>query len=227
MIHAVHSSNHELHSLFSESRERGAEKADVVQKAEEEKEPGKLTDEEQAQVRKLQQRDAEVRAHEAAHQAAAGGLANGGPSYNMQRGPDGKNYAIGGHVSIDTSKGRTPEETLQRSSQIRAAALAPSDPSGQDLKVAAAASQMAAEARQELQKEKGAEAEGENSDETAPVSASAATGGNAPAEVHHGDSASHIRQCPDCLQKYFGAEPSSSKEPEESVEAVELSAELA
>ncbi|MCU7945210.1 MAG: hypothetical protein KZQ72_00955 [Candidatus Thiodiazotropha sp. (ex Cardiolucina cf. quadrata)] len=36
-----------------------------------------LTPEEQAQVRELQKVDREVRAHEAAHRAAAGGLASG------------------------------------------------------------------------------------------------------------------------------------------------------
>lgn len=113
-----------------------------------------LTREEQALLRKLKARDAEVRAHEAAHQAAAGALATGGTAYQYQRGPDGKNYAVGGHVSINTSKGRTPEDTLQRAQQIRAAALAPAAPSSQDLKVAAAASKMAMEAQRELQKER-------------------------------------------------------------------------
>jgi len=57
---------------------------------------------------------------------------------------------VAGEVGIDTSKGRTPEETLARAQQIRAAALAPADPSGQDRAVAAAASQMAADARAEI-----------------------------------------------------------------------------
>lgn len=101
-------------------------------------------------VEELKARDREVRSHEQAHVAAAGGLAQGGPSYTYQYGPDGRAYAIGGEVNIDTSPGRTPEETIDKARQIRAAALAPSDPSDQDRAVAAAAAQLEAQARQEL-----------------------------------------------------------------------------
>ena len=45
--------------------------------------------------------------------------------------------------------GRTPDETIQRARQIRAAALAPADPSGQDRAVAAQATQMEQNARME------------------------------------------------------------------------------
>ncbi|RMD64917.1 MAG: hypothetical protein D6824_03380, partial [Planctomycetota bacterium] len=72
-----------------------------------------LSDEEQQQLEELRARDAEVRAHEAAHLSAAGGLAKGGPSFETQVGPDGKAYAVGGEVSVDTSPGATPEETIR------------------------------------------------------------------------------------------------------------------
>ena len=111
---------------------------------------GALTPEQQAQVAKLKAEDRKVRAHEQAHLAAAGGIATSGANYTYQRGPDGVNYAVAGEVSIDTSPGKTPEETLSKANTIRSAALAPADPSGQDRAVAAAASQMAAQARQEL-----------------------------------------------------------------------------
>ena len=84
-----------------------------------------LSDDEQQLVARLQARDREVRQHEQAHLAAAGGLAVSGASYSYQRGPDGKNYAIGGEVGIDVSPGSTPEETLAKAERIRAAALAP------------------------------------------------------------------------------------------------------
>jgi len=42
--------------------------------------PGELTDEEQEEVTRLKKRDAEVRAHENAHKAAAGQHARGGPT---------------------------------------------------------------------------------------------------------------------------------------------------
>ncbi|GGX51620.1 putative metalloprotease CJM1_0395 family protein [Undibacterium squillarum] len=112
-----------------------------------------LSQEALALVSKLQTIDSHVRAHEMAHLIAADGLATGGPSFQYQRGPDGQNYAVGGEVGIDTSAGRTPQETLRRADIIAAAALAPSDPSGQDYAVAAKARQMAIEAQIAIQAE--------------------------------------------------------------------------
>ncbi|MCF6212179.1 MAG: hypothetical protein L3J88_13060 [Gammaproteobacteria bacterium] len=109
-----------------------------------------LTEEQRAQVQALKSRDREVRAHEAAHMAAAGGLARGGASYSYETGPDNRRYAVGGEVSINTSPGNSPEETLQKAETIRAAAQAPAKPSQQDLAIAASAGKMAAEARAEL-----------------------------------------------------------------------------
>lgn len=111
--------------------------------------PQELTADEKRQVEELKRRDAEVRTHEMAHLAAAGSLAMGGPSYVFQTGPDGKQYAIGGSVNIDTSPGNTPEETLRKASQMRASALAPADPSPQDLQVAAKAAALEAQAQSE------------------------------------------------------------------------------
>lgn len=109
--------------------------------------------EEQAQAQRIAElsaTDREVRAHEAAHLAAAQGLAVGGAQFGYVTGPDAKRYAVSGEVSIDASPGPTPEATLIKASQIRRAALAPVDPSAQDRAVAAAADQMAAQARIEL-----------------------------------------------------------------------------
>jgi hypothetical protein len=105
---------------------------------------------ENAQVQKLTQRDREVRAHEQAHIAAGGRYVVSGANYSFQRGPDGKLYAVGGEVSIDTSEvPGDPEATIRKMRQIRAAALAPADPSAQDRAVAAKAGQIEAEARRE------------------------------------------------------------------------------
>jgi len=102
-------------------------------------------------IRQLRARDREVRAHEAAHVAAGGSLVRGGPSFSYQTGPDGRAYAIGGEVQIDASAvPNNPEATLVKSSQIRAAALAPANPSPQDLRVAANASQLASRARVDI-----------------------------------------------------------------------------
>lgn len=109
---------------------------------------GKQTEQE-AVIRELQSTEREVIAHEAAHQAAAGRF--GGPvSYTRTTGPDGKSYITGGQVPIHFVPGVTPEETLRNMEQIRKAALAPSDPSGQDIRVAARAAAAAAEARRDI-----------------------------------------------------------------------------
>ena len=113
-----------------------------------------LGEEEKREVDKLKKTDQEVRAHERAHMAAGSGLVMGGASYEYERGPDGKMYAVSGEVKIDTSKERDPEATIRKMQKVRRAALAPAQPSGQDRSVAARASQIEAEARIELQKER-------------------------------------------------------------------------
>lgn len=134
-----------------------------------------LSEEEQAQVAKLQQRDREVRAHEMAHVAAGGGLITKGASYSYETGPDGQRYAVGGEVSIDTSKGRTPQETIDKAARIRAAAMAPAEPSGQDRQVAAMATQMAMQASMELAMQ---QREGSTDSESTGKSAGAGTTGS-------------------------------------------------
>lgn len=98
-------------------------------------------------IEELKARDREVRAHEAAHRSAAGMYARGATSFTYQRGPDGGRYAIGGEVSIDVSPVQgDAHATAQKARQIQAAALAPAQPSGQDMAVAAQAAQMAMQA---------------------------------------------------------------------------------
>jgi hypothetical protein len=119
------------------------------------------------QIRKLAERDREVRAHEQAHQSVGGQYA-GAASYTFERGPDGKNYAVGGEVSIDTGKiADDPQATLDKAETIRRAALAPAEPSSQDRRVAAQAVQMAVEARADIQQlaREEAELEAQESDE--------------------------------------------------------------
>lgn len=110
-----------------------------------------LTQEEKLLVEELSKVDAEVRAHEMAHIAAGGELITSGATFSYQQGPDGKNYAVGGEVSIDTSaEPGDPEATLIKMRRVRAAALAPADPSSQDLKVASNAASQAAKAMAEI-----------------------------------------------------------------------------
>lgn len=99
-----------------------------------------LSDDEKKRVQELKKIDREVRTHEQAHLAAAGGLSRGGASFTYTKGPDSKRYATGGEVSIEISPvDGNPKETIRRMQQLRRAALAPADPSGQDRSVAAKA----------------------------------------------------------------------------------------
>lgn len=107
-------------------------------------------DAEMVQVRELAQRDREVRAHEQAHQSV-GGQYTSGMSLEYERGPDGARYAVAGEVGIDTSRvANDPAATARKAEVIRSAALAPADPSSQDLKVAAQAQQMALQAQSDI-----------------------------------------------------------------------------
>lgn len=114
-----------------------------------------LSPEAEQQVKELKQRDAEVRQHEQAHLAVAGSYAKGGTKFEYKTGPDGKRYAIGGEVGIDTTTiANDPAATIKKAQTIKKAALAPAEPSDQDYRVAAQAQQMELKARQELAAEK-------------------------------------------------------------------------
>ncbi len=109
-----------------------------------------LTEQEREEVKELQARDREVRTHEQAH-ATAGGQYAGSPEYEIERGPDGRSYAVGGHVSISTSPvAGDPEATIAKMEVVKRAALAPAEPSGADRSVAADAEAKRADARAEL-----------------------------------------------------------------------------
>ncbi|MBZ0264971.1 hypothetical protein K8I28_09910 [bacterium] len=118
-----------------------------------------LSESEKKEVQELKERDREVRSHEQAHLAAAGGLANGGPVFEYEKGPDGRQYAVGGHVSVSIGEGDTPEERLKNAKQAERAALAPAEPSAQDRKVASKARAEAQKAQKEMSEEKAEEME--------------------------------------------------------------------
>jgi len=118
--------------------------------------PQGLSEQELKQLTELKARDREVRAHEAAHQAVGGQYA-GAMSFTYQRGPDGAQYAVGGEVSIDLSPVQgDPQATIEKMRIVRAAAMAPAEPSGQDRAVAAQAMQIMLQAQSELAAETGA-----------------------------------------------------------------------
>lgn len=108
---------------------------------------------EQRELAELKKRDAEVKAHEAAHAAVGGQLASA-PSYSFEVGPDGQQYAVAGEVQIDLSPvPGDPQATIIKMQQVKAAALAPAEPSAADRQVAAEAARRITAAQAELAKE--------------------------------------------------------------------------
>jgi hypothetical protein len=109
-----------------------------------------LTPDQLKELTELKARDREVRAHEQAHQSVGGQYA-GSMSFSYERGPDGAQYAVGGEVSIDVSPVQgDPQATIEKMRVVRAAAMAPAQPSGQDRAVAAQAMQTMLQAQAEM-----------------------------------------------------------------------------
>jgi hypothetical protein len=127
---------------------------------------------EQQEVTELQTRDQEVRSHEQAH-ASIGGRYAGAPSYSYEIGPDGRQYAVAGEVQIDIAPiPGDPQATIQKMQQVKAAALAPAEPSSADRRIAAEAGQRLLQAQTDLVAEK-----------TAPVKTDTARNANAETDV--------------------------------------------
>jgi len=142
--------------------------------------PNELSEDERAAVSDLKARDREVRSHEAAHAATGQGYA-GSPQFEYVRGPDGVQYAVGGHVSIDTSTvPDNPEATIEKMRIVKAAALAPARPSGQDRAVASQADATIRQAEADLnakrQEEREAATGGGDEAESAGTAQNAARG---------------------------------------------------
>jgi hypothetical protein len=107
-------------------------------------------------VRDLEERDRQVREREQAHQSAAGSLAEGGPVYKYEIGPDGKQYAVEGHTRIKVRSGNTPEERIRNAKQAERAARAGGGTTPQSQRVAMEARQEIDKAEKEIEeKEKG------------------------------------------------------------------------
>ena len=149
-----------------------------------------LTVEQQRQVAELQQIDKSVREHEQAHIAAGRGVVTSGANYTYTYGPDGKQYATGGEVGIDTSPEQKPEANIDKGQRIQAAALAPRDPSPQDYRVASVGGQLEARGHTDLaqqQAERAAqEQKAKRQQEEASRQVVPATGGGQQANVYTG-----------------------------------------
>lgn len=92
----------------------------------------------------IKQRYDEIYAHELAHKNAAGAF---GGSIVIEK--NGEGIPVGGHVAIQMPKldPQNPDKTIQHADTVIRAAMAPSDPSSQDYKVAAEASSIRSKAR--------------------------------------------------------------------------------
>ncbi|WP_087036588.1 putative metalloprotease CJM1_0395 family protein [Oceanisphaera profunda] len=139
-----------------------------------------LTMEQQEELLQLQQRDQEVRVHEQQH-ASVGGQHTGTPSYEYETGPDGKQYVVEGSVSADLSPiAGDPNATIEKMQQVKAAALAPAEPSSADKNAASRADQLIVEARAELQQENEPSADDKSMTDKATVDAPTASATSAP-----------------------------------------------
>lgn len=98
--------------------------------------------------------------------ASVGGAYAGSPSYTYETGPDGRRYAVGGEVQIDTSEiPGDANASIAKMQQVVRAALAPAQPSGQDRAVAARAQAKIARLQTEATAEK---LEAPQTDEASP-----------------------------------------------------------
>ena len=115
-----------------------------------------LSAEELQELRAMERRDQQVRTRDMAFIAAAGGAA-GSYSVQYETGPDGRRYAVGADVKLDTSEGATPEQTLAKARALRAATMSARGDSTTDASAASKATRMEAEARAEIERERAAE----------------------------------------------------------------------
>lgn len=88
-------------------------------------------------LEKFKTTDANIRSHEQIH--ATIGQTTAPISYNYQEGPDGKMYAVGGHVRLDTSIPDDPKAAALKLDQIQKASTGPMDVSSADMGIAAQA----------------------------------------------------------------------------------------
>jgi hypothetical protein len=138
-------------ALISGIKKRAA----ILDTADGEKSPkpeSSKNDKSDEEVSRLERTEREVTAHENAHKTSAGRF--GGPiSYTYTTGPDGKRYITGGEVPIHTPATSDPEEALSNARQVMRAAMAPADPSGQDIAVAASAAAVISDAGARMARE--------------------------------------------------------------------------
>ncbi|AQS36349.1 SprA-related family [Shewanella psychrophila] len=105
---------------------------------------------EQQLLQELSSRDAEVKAHEQAHSTVGGNLAQS-PQFSYEKGSDGRRYAVDGEVQIDIAVVvGDPLATVNKMKKVYAAAMAPTNPSMADIRVASEALKKLNDAKAQL-----------------------------------------------------------------------------
>ena len=84
-------------------------------------------------LEKFKTSDSNIRSHEQIH--ASIGHTTAPISYNYQEGPDGKMYAVGGHVRLDTSIPDDPKAAAFKLDQIQRASSGPTNLSSTDTSI--------------------------------------------------------------------------------------------
>lgn len=129
--------------------------------------PAELSDGDKTTIQEMKAIENEVIAHEQAHKSAGGSIA-GAASYSYAMGPDGKRYISGGEVSIQTPATDDKEKKVKLLDRVKQAALAPAQPSPQDIRVAAGATSEQLQLNAAIQRERGLKAY--SSDDKTPQS---------------------------------------------------------
>jgi hypothetical protein len=140
------------------------------------KDEQQMNSDEKAALAELRARDASVRKEEQTHAATAGVYA-GAPQYELERGPDGRMYAVEGSVSIKFSGTAlaSPEKAAAALKTIQTAALSPENPSAGDMAVFSQARALEASSRYRQSQALGSS----DSPATNTATADASNGGNA------------------------------------------------
>ena len=86
-------------------------------------------------LEKFKQTDTNIRSHEQIH--ASIGHTTAPIAYTYQKGPDGKMYAVGGSVRLDTSIPNDPKAAAFKLDMLQKAASGPTDSSAADNTIAA------------------------------------------------------------------------------------------
>lgn len=84
-------------------------------------------------LNRFEKSDQEIRTHEQTHSASSSVTST--PQYNYQQGPDGKLYAVGGHVKIDTSIPDDEKAAQAKLNEISDAASSPNSLSSADANI--------------------------------------------------------------------------------------------